>query len=89
MPLVPDVGHLAERYSGVHFVMFNGPDRILCLAGYAALQNLGARHKMPEDYIQVFRTFRSLIEKQASAKFDRRELEADGSVLLTSNDLRF
>jgi hypothetical protein len=54
MPLTPDVGHLAERYSGVHFVMFNGPDRVLCLAGYAALQDLGARHEMPEDYVQVF-----------------------------------
>ena len=56
---------------------------------YAALQDLGARHNMTEDFLAVFHAFRPEIEKRASAKFDAGERDANGNVVLTGADLNF
>jgi hypothetical protein len=89
MPLTPDAGILPSKFNGVYFVMFNGAERVLCLADYAALQDLGARHNMTEDFLAVFHAFRPEIEKRASAKFDAGERDANGNVVLTGADLNF
>ncbi len=89
MPLTPDAGILPNKFNGVYFVMFNGAERVLCLADYAALQDLGARHKMTEDFLAVFHAFRPQIEKRASAKFDAGARDINGNVVLTGADLNF
>jgi Protein of unknown function (DUF1488) len=89
MPLRPDAEIRANKFHGVYFVMFNGAERVLCLADYAALQDLGARHKMTEDFLEVFRAFRPEIEKRASAKFDADNRDANGNVVLIGTDLNF
>jgi len=89
MPLTPDAGILPNKFNGVYFVMFNGAERVLCLADYAALQDLGARHKMSEDFLEVFRAFRPEIEKRASAKFDAGDRDTNGNVVLIGTDLDF
>jgi hypothetical protein len=89
MPLTPDAGILPSKFNGVYFVMFNGAERVLCLADYAALQDLGARHKMTEDFLAVFHAFRHEIEKRASAKFDACDRDVNGNVVLIGADLNF
>jgi len=89
MPLTPDAGILPNKFNGVYFVMFNGTERVLCLADYAALQDLGARHKMTEDFLAVFHAFRPQIEKRASAKFDAGARDVNGNVVLIGTDLDF
>jgi hypothetical protein len=89
MPLTPDAGILANKFHGVYFVMFNCAERVLCLADYAALQDLGARHKMTEDFPEVFRAFRPEIERRASAKFDAGDRDVNGNVMLIGTDLNF
>jgi hypothetical protein len=88
MPLTSDAGILPSKFNGVYFVMFNGGERVLCLADYAA-QDLGARHKMTEDFLAVFHAFRPQIEKRASAKFDAGARDINGNVVLTGADLNF
>ena len=89
MPLTPDAGILPSKFNGVYFVMFNGAERVLCLADYAALQDLSARHRMTEDFLEVFRAFRPEIEKRASAKFDAGDRDANGNVVLIGTDLDY
>jgi hypothetical protein len=38
MPLAPDAGILPSKFNGVYFVMFNGAERVLCLAAFHAFR---------------------------------------------------
>jgi hypothetical protein len=91
MPLTAtgDPGHHHFASETVHFYMNDGDRRVRCGISRLALEVL--EPELPptkEGRIQAFQRHRRRIERVASAKFDRGQLEPDGStVLLRAADL--
>jgi len=90
MPLVPtaDPGHHHFASDIVHFYMDDGDRHIRCGISRLALELL--EPELPptkEGRIEAFKQHRRRIERAASAKFDRGELEPDGTVSLGTADL--
>ena len=91
MPLTPtvDPGHHHFETGDIDLYMNNGDQRVRCGVSTLALELLDP--ELPptrEGRTQAFKQRRTRIERIASAKFDRGELEPDGrNVLVRANDL--
>ena len=91
MPLTPtaDPGHHHFEDENIYFYMDNGGERVRCGISRLALEAL--EPELPsskEGRIQAFNEHRARINRAASAKFDRGELEPDGrTVLVRAADL--
>jgi hypothetical protein len=91
MPLIPtvDPGHHHFETGDIYFYMNNGDQRVRCGVTRLALELL--EPELPptrEGRTQAFKQRRTRIERAASVKFDRGELEPDGrTVLVRANDL--
>ena len=77
----------ASRFS-VDFVMLDGDQRVTCCVAAEALRSRGGITRFTDQAAneQLFLRFRDEIERAASAKYDRGNIDFDG-VLITSNDL--
>jgi Protein of unknown function (DUF1488) len=85
MPLTAtaDPGHHHFASDIVHFYMDNGDRRIRCGISRLALEALEPELPPTKDgRMQAFQQHRRRIERAASAKFDRGQLEPDGSTIL-------
>jgi hypothetical protein len=72
----------------VHFYMDDGDRRVRCGISRLALEVLEPElPQTKEGRMQAFQKHRRRIERAASAKFDRGELEPDGTVFLGTADL--
>src|SRR5262249_50685269 len=85
MPLIAtgDPGHHHFASDIVHFYMDDGHRRVRCGISRLALEVL--QPDLPptkEARMQAFQQHRRRIERAASAKFDRGQLEPDGSTVL-------
>ena len=81
MPLTAtaDPGHHHFEADNIYFYMNNGDQRVRCGVSRLALEVL--EPELPptkEGRLQAFKQRRSRIERAASAKFDRGEIEPDG-----------
>jgi hypothetical protein len=91
MPLTAtsDPGHHHFETGDIYFYMNNGDQRVRCGVSRLALELL--EPELPptkEGRIEAFEQRRTRIERAASAKFDRREIEPDGcTVLVRAVDL--
>jgi len=91
MPLTPtvDPGHHHFETGDIYFYMNNGDQRVRCGVTRLALELL--EPELPpsrEGRTQSFKQRRTRIERAASVKFDRGELEPDGrTVLVRATDL--
>ena len=91
MPLTPTVDprHHHFETGDIDLYMNNGDQRVRCGVSTLALELLDP--ELPptrEGRTQAFKQRRTRIERIASAKFDRGELEPDGrNVLVRANDL--
>lgn len=85
MPLTAtsDPGHHHFETGDIYFYMNNGDQRVRCGVSRLALELL--EPELPptkEGRIEAFKQRRTRIERAASAKFDRREIEPDGRTVL-------
>ena len=85
MPLkaTADPGHHHFASETVHFYMNDGDRRVRCAISRLALEAL--EPDLPQTRggrMQTFQQHRRRIERAASAKFDRGQLEPDGSTIL-------
>jgi hypothetical protein len=85
MPLTAtaDPGHHHFEADNIYFYMDNGDQRVRCGVSRLALELL--EPELPptkEGRLQAFKQRRSRIERSASAKFDRGEIEPDGHTVL-------
>ena len=85
MPLTAtaDPGHHHFEFDNIYFYMDNGDQRVRCGVSRLALEIL--EPELPptkEGRIEAFKQRRTRIERAASAKFDRREIEPDGRTVL-------
>ena len=85
MPLTAtaDPGHHHFEADNIYFYMDNGDQRVRCGVSRLALELL--EPELPptkEGRLQAFKQRRTRIERAASAKFDRREIEPDGRTVL-------
>jgi hypothetical protein len=91
MPLTAtaDPGHHHFEADNIYFYMDNGDQRVRCGVSRLALELL--EPELPptkEGRIEAFKQHRRRFERAASAKFDRGQLEPDGStVLIRAADL--
>ncbi len=89
MPLI-SVARAAEpdhKLKAVRFAMKDGAKTVTVLISGPALEDVDI--PPPEDgrYLKRFKQFRKNFERLASDKYDRGEVESDGSVLLGVMDL--
>jgi hypothetical protein len=73
---------------GVRFDMRYGPTLIAVLVTHAALQDIERMPAGAGGYLGRFEKHRDALEKAASAKYQRGELEEDGAVIVQAGDLR-
>ena len=77
MPLTPDPSKAIEidRFVAVRFAMFDGKKRVSCRARWAALQDRAALDQTDQNDVRgTFEKYRAEIEKVASDRYDRGEL---------------
>ena len=72
---------------GLLFAMGNAGRTINVLVTHEALQNVSSPPLAAGTYKAQFNAHRALLEKIAGDKFDRGQLEPDGSVLIVTTDL--
>jgi Protein of unknown function (DUF1488) len=85
MPLMTtaDPGHHHFASDTVYFYMSDGQRRVRCAISRLALEVLQPElFPTKEGRMQAFQQHRRCIERAASAKFDRGQLEPDGSTVL-------
>jgi len=71
----------------VDFTMLNQGKTVKCAISTAAMDNLEGTHDVKADQrVDQFVRLRDLIEERASRKFSERLVEAEGPVVLRSND---
>jgi hypothetical protein len=91
MPLTAtsDPGHHHSATGDIYFYMDNEDQRVRCGISRLALELLDPELPLTKDgRIQAFNQRRNRIERAASLKFDRGELEPDGrTVLVRASDL--
>ena len=93
MPLTAtsDPGHHHFDTGNIYFYMDNGKQRVRCGISRLALEALEPDLPLTRDgRIQAFNQHRPSIDRLASVKFDRGDLEPDGrTVLVRATDLAF
>ncbi len=71
----------------VDFLMFNQGKTVRCAISTAAMDNLESKHDVKaEQRVDQFVRLRDAIEERASRKFFEGPVEAEGPVVLRSND---
>jgi Protein of unknown function (DUF1488) len=71
----------------VDFTMFNQGKAVRCAISTAAMDNFEGKHDVKADQrVDQFVRLRDAIEDRASRKFFERPAEAEGPVVLRSND---
>jgi hypothetical protein len=71
----------------VDFTMLNQGKMVKCSISTAAMDDLEGKHDVKEDQrVDQFVRLRDAIEERASRKFSERPVEAQGPVVLRSND---
>jgi hypothetical protein len=88
MPLSPvaQPGTLVDDREGVLFAMNDGSRTISVLVSRHALENVDPPMHSDE-HIERFREYRKQFEQIASDKYDRGQLEQDGTVCIRGRDL--
>jgi hypothetical protein len=79
-----------ERYmlraNGIHFLMRDGPEQVVCQITIEALSQFGKTIGLTEP-TAIFETGRVAIERLASDKYDRTARRHYEIVTITANDL--
>ena len=71
----------------VDFTMLNQGKTVKCAISTAAMDNLEGKHGVKADQrVDQFVRLRDAIEERASQMFSERPVEAEGPVVLRSND---
>jgi hypothetical protein len=71
----------------VDFTMLNQGKTVRCAISTAAMDDLEGKHDVKEDQrVDQFVRLRDAIEERASRKFFEEPVEAEGPVVLRSND---
>jgi hypothetical protein len=71
----------------VEFTMLNHDTIILCAISTAAMDDIeGRRDVTPDQRVDQFMRLREVIEERASRKYFEEQTQADGPVVLRSND---
>ena len=71
----------------IEFTMLNQGKVIMCAISTAAMDDLEGKHDVKADQrVDQFVRLRDAIEERASRKFFERPVEAEGPVVLRSND---
>jgi hypothetical protein len=71
----------------VEFTMLNQGTIILCAISTAAMDDIeGRRDVTPDQRVDQFMRLREVIEERASRKYFEEQAQADGPVVLRSND---
>jgi hypothetical protein len=92
MPLLTtdEPGHYDFKTDNVHFWMVAGTRRVRCAVSFDALLLLDPDAAQgPRSWgRRVFDAHRARIEGVASAKYDKRESDADGTIVVRTQNLR-
>jgi len=88
MPLdtVAQPGALINNQDGVLFTMYDGGRTISVLVSRHALEDID-RPQHGDAHLQRFNEYRIQFEQIASDKYDRGQLEQDGTVCIRGRDL--
>ena len=87
MPLTPVLQDPTPQRQGLCFAMSSAGDTIGVLVSHEALRATGGPALVTGTYKAQFEANRALLEQVASDKFDRGQIEPDGSILITAADL--
>ncbi len=90
MPLTTthEPGHYEFDTDNIYFWMLKGTQRQRCAVTLQALEKLQTDLKRGNvEQVKCFNANRRLIERAASEKFDKRYLEADGTIMVKAEDL--
>ncbi len=91
MPLI-SVARAAEpdhKLKAVRFAMKDGAKTVTVLISAPALEDVDILPPRDERYFARFKQFRKNFERIASDKYDRGQVESDGTVLVGVMDLPF
>jgi Protein of unknown function (DUF1488) len=88
MTLIHQPGQMADQFHGVYWSAMDGEKPVGCGVTPEALLDLARQHTFaPRALVQIYLTYRSTIQKAATAKYERGELEQDEQVLVKKADL--
>jgi hypothetical protein len=90
MPLATteEPGHYEFKTDNVYFWMLDGRQRVRCSVSLEALELFNPElERRPGACVACFDGKRERIERAASAKFDMRDDESDGTIMLKKKDL--
>jgi hypothetical protein len=88
MSLTPFTQPAHETIRGVKFAMLDGTVLVAVLVVHAALQSIEWSPPGSGDYLARFEKHRAEIEKIASRKHERGQIEENGSVVVQKGDLK-
>jgi hypothetical protein len=88
MSLIPIANPAQETIRGVRFSMLDGTFFVSVLVTHGALNGIEPSEPGSLDHLTCFRKHRRRLEHLASLKYDRGELEENGSVLVEASDVR-
>jgi hypothetical protein len=75
-----------ENLVGVRFVMCDASDkkkRVICLVTYAALKDRAAADGNGDDWLRAWHEHRHDMDVLASAKYDNKQFEEDGTIKIS------
>ena len=88
MGLSPTVQPAHETIRGVKFAMLDGTTLVGILVAHATLQSIEWSPPGSGDYLARFERHRQRLERIASKKYGRGELEGNGSIIVQTADLQ-
>jgi hypothetical protein len=89
MPLIPVAQAAVAEHSlkSVRFLMKDGCKRVPVLVSNPALVDIELPAADARGYFDAFKQYRKCFERIASQKYDRGQIETDGSVCIRSLDV--
>ena len=87
MPLNRSSVRFRAGFDGVYFRMKDAGKNVTCIVSHEALDYFGGTPTR-QGRVSIFKENRLLIERAASAKYDKEGADVDGSVRVGTGDLK-
>jgi hypothetical protein len=88
MPLTRSSIRFRAGFDGVYFRMKDAGKNVTCIVSHEALDNHFRGTPTRQGRVSIFKENRLLIERAASAKYDKQGVDGDGSVRVGTGDLK-
>ena len=88
MPLTRSSTRFRAALDGIYFRMKDARKNVTCIVSHEALDNSFRGTPTRQGRVSIFKENRVLIERAASAKYDKEGLDVDGNVRVGTGDLK-